>query len=109
MKARKCKCCGQKAITKRCFIGSYKGKDKFEAWKLWYDKKSNIICNSCSENIPLMAERMKEFEYDGCQKAINKDPKKYTRFLRHQIWYYLDLGLLDITRFKKNESSILSV
>ena len=98
-----------KGITKRCFIGSYKGKNKCEAWKLWYDKKSNIICNSCSENIPLMASRMKEFEYDNLQKTLKEEPKEYTRYLRYQIWYYLDLGILNIERFNKNESSVLSV
>ena len=56
-----------------------------------------------------MASRMKEFEYDNLQKTLKEEPKEYTRYLRYQIWYYLDLGILNIERFNKNESSVLSV
>jgi len=102
MNNRKCKCCGLKAITKKCFMSKFKKEDKCEAWKLWYDKKSQILCDCCNENIPLMASRMKEFEYESLQQTVKEDPKKYTHILRHQIWFYLDLGIMDIERFKKN-------
>ncbi|KKN90896.1 hypothetical protein LCGC14_0224800 [marine sediment metagenome] len=100
MKVRKCKCCRRDVITKKCFIGRHKKDDKYNAWKLWYDKKSNIICFSCESEIMEFINKIEEVNFETLREAINDKHKKDTRPLRSQIWYLIDLGIINTEMFQ---------
>ena len=97
---RKCKCCGERAILKKCFMRKFTKEEKCSAWKLWYDKNSQILCDICNTFLPDSFLRMKDFNFKEFRKKIDANLREITRSMRYQIWYLLDLGIIDIEMFR---------